>query len=91
MASPGSRLDRYETHILPCQSPAAGPVWRPPGPAGGPSAPHSPAPDDSSSFPRCPADCGDGWTRPSPPGRTKKEGGMEFSSVGLPIIKHQRA
>lgn len=77
-STPASRgLAPYSTTddivILPCQSPAAGPVWPPPGPAVAPAAPRSPAPGDSSSFPRCPAGCGDGWTRPSPPERVKNE------------------
>ena len=63
-----------DTVMLPCQSPAAGPVWPPPSPAFAPSAPHSPAPGDSSSFPRCQAGCGDGWTHLSPPERMKEEG-----------------
>lgn len=54
-------------HVLPCRSPAAAPAWPPPGPAVAPSAPRSPAPDRSSSSPHCPAGCGGGWTRPSPP------------------------
>ena len=83
MASPGSIWQSYTIRFLPSQSPAAGPVWRPPGPAGGPAAPRSPARGDSSSFPRCPAACVDGWTRPSPPERERKEGISLVSCIDL--------
>lgn len=78
-----------DTVTLPCQSPAAGPVWPLPGLAFAPSAPRSPAPGDSSSFPRCPAGCGDGWTHLSPPERVKKEEQrMNGLAQGVVIQKH---
>lgn len=46
--------------FLPCHVPAAGPVWQPPCPAVGPSAPRFPAQGHSSSSPHCPTDCEDG-------------------------------
>lgn len=66
-------LRSYGVVTLPCQAPAAGPAWPPPGPAVAPSAPRSPAPGDSSSSLCCPAGCEDGWTHPSPPERAGKD------------------